>query len=436
MNNYNIFPKVSAVNEKAEFKIIPQQKSSLINSGTSYSLSVTPVKNFNMRKNISVCASDKCELSFSFTPEIDGEYKIGIYPEGKKWPEEPFLLFSFFIIPENMKGLIPYKGDMHMHTFYSDGMESPAEMVVKAKGAGLDFIAVTDHRKYDPSLQASAYAEKTGLDILVIPGEEINYCIGLGHILSLNAESGICDDLKIELFKNRETSERLEMMDEFFHLVSNSDGNKEKGKISAEADVNQWYKYFKEIVRKIHDAGGFAVLAHPFWSSRNTMDLLRSTFELALSERLFDAYEVFGGMNPEENLLSMSRFNHEQMDGLYIPVIGTSDAHSFNDEDSFGKRFSVVFAENLDTDNIFSAVSSYHSVPCFINGKTPVLAGPFSLAEYTYFLFREFFPAHDELCREISDLYFSNLKDGDENNSEATVYKEKLKELYRMSFNF
>ena len=436
MNNYSIFPKVSVLNEKAEFKIIPQQKSSLIKAGAAYSVSVTPVKNFNMRKNISVYAADECKLGFSFKPEIDGEYKVGIYPEGKKWPEEPFLLFSFYIVPESLKGFLPYKGDMHMHTFYSDGAESPAEMTIKAKGAGLDFIAITDHRVYDSSLEAAEYTEKTGLDILIIPGEEINYCIGLGHVLSLNAKRGICDDLKIDMFKNKETSERLGMMDDFFYLVNTGDDKQPSEKSLSEAAENQWYRYFKEIVKKIHDAGGFAVLNHPFWSSRNTMDLLRSTFELALSERLFDAYEVFGGMTCEENLLSMSRFNQEQMNGLYIPVIGTSDAHSFNDAECFGKRFSVVFAETLDIDNIFSAISSYRSVSCFISENSPILTGPFPLVEYTYFLFREFFPFHDELCRKISDLYFSNLKDGEENNSAASVYKDALKEFYRMSFNF
>ena len=35
--------------------------------------------------------------------------------------------------------------DLHLHTYYSDGKESPATVVQRAKAAGLDVIAITDH---------------------------------------------------------------------------------------------------------------------------------------------------------------------------------------------------------------------------------------------------------------------------------------------------
>ena len=37
------------------------------------------------------------------------------------------------------------KADLHMHTTYSDGALLPHEVVVKAKGAGLRTISITDH---------------------------------------------------------------------------------------------------------------------------------------------------------------------------------------------------------------------------------------------------------------------------------------------------
>ena len=37
------------------------------------------------------------------------------------------------------------RADMHIHTYYSDGGQSPAEVVRAAKARGVGLIAVTDH---------------------------------------------------------------------------------------------------------------------------------------------------------------------------------------------------------------------------------------------------------------------------------------------------
>ncbi|BBD72675.1 phosphoesterase [Sulfodiicoccus acidiphilus] len=43
----------------------------------------------------------------------------------------------------------PLKLDLHVHTYYSDGKESPEEMMRAARRAGLHMIAVTDHDTFD-----------------------------------------------------------------------------------------------------------------------------------------------------------------------------------------------------------------------------------------------------------------------------------------------
>lgn len=44
--------------------------------------------------------------------------------------------------------LADIKGDLHMHTTYSDGAQSIEEMVNKAREKGYSYIAITDHSKY------------------------------------------------------------------------------------------------------------------------------------------------------------------------------------------------------------------------------------------------------------------------------------------------
>ena len=46
-----------------------------------------------------------------------------------------------------------YFGDLHMHSTASDGVFSPWELGVRAKEAGLDFIAVADHNNYAENLR-------------------------------------------------------------------------------------------------------------------------------------------------------------------------------------------------------------------------------------------------------------------------------------------
>lgn len=57
--------------------------------------------------------------------------------------------------------LIPYdalKGDLHMHTFWSDGIGSPQDMLAAASRLGYDYIAITDHSKSE--FQAHGMDEK------------------------------------------------------------------------------------------------------------------------------------------------------------------------------------------------------------------------------------------------------------------------------------
>ncbi len=48
----------------------------------------------------------------------------------------------------NLLTLSDIKGDLHMHTTWSDGAQSLEEMVHKAREKGYEFIAITDHSKY------------------------------------------------------------------------------------------------------------------------------------------------------------------------------------------------------------------------------------------------------------------------------------------------
>lgn len=63
-----------------------------------------------------------------------------------------------------------YRGDLHLHTVHSDGEYTPEDVVVRARAAGLDFVASTDH---NTSSAHAAWAPLQRADLLVLAGEEV-----------------------------------------------------------------------------------------------------------------------------------------------------------------------------------------------------------------------------------------------------------------------
>ncbi len=64
------------------------------------------------------------------------------------------------------------KVDLHLHTYYSDGIYSPEELISKAKNAGLSVISITDHDNVDAVDEATLIAKDSGIEL--IPGVEIS----------------------------------------------------------------------------------------------------------------------------------------------------------------------------------------------------------------------------------------------------------------------
>ncbi len=157
--------------------------------------------------------------------------------------------------------------DIHTHSRYSDGLNTPKEMVNHAKAIGLDGISITDHNEIRGSLKAMEFNSE---NFTVIPGIEVSSADG--HILALGVTEII-----------------------------------EKG-MSAE-----------ETIEKIHALGGIAIAVHPY-------DILRHGVGDLLYKLKFDAIEVYNGRT-----LSNRKNPERVADELKIPKTGGSDAHSLDE---------------------------------------------------------------------------------------------------------
>ncbi|MGB2600865.1 MAG: PHP domain-containing protein [Candidatus Omnitrophota bacterium] len=187
--------------------------------------------------------------------------------------------------------------DLHVHTYFSDGLLSPKEIVEKALEMGLRAISITDHDSVDGVFPAIQAAEGTELEI--VPGIEISASMGeneahiLGYLIdwkegdltkALNAmrekriermhkmvrllqEKGmdISDEEVIES-SPLGTIGRLQLARVMVHknLVKNLrtafDGYIGNGK---PCHVGHEYLDYVKAINMIRKAGGVPVLAHP-----------------------------------------------------------------------------------------------------------------------------------------------------------------------------
>ena len=78
-------------------------------------------------------------------------------------------------------GLTWLAGDLHAHTYHSDGVMSVAELAAHAVERGLDFVAVTDHNTVSHHAALGPASARYGVTLL--PGQEVTTELGHAGVL-------------------------------------------------------------------------------------------------------------------------------------------------------------------------------------------------------------------------------------------------------------
>ena len=235
------------------------------------------------------------------------------------------------------------KVDLHNHSYYSDGVFSPSEVVRLADEAGCDLFALTDHDTTDGLNEARQTADKLSVDL--VSGVEIsafwrNMTIhiigldidinndilqaGLAHNQQIRKEraekialglwrAGIKDALektqalsKTDMLTRTHFAQMLigegyckDMKSVFRRYLT----GKKPGGIRVE------WKNIDEVVGWIHAAGGQAVLAHPF-RYRMTNTKIKNMF-LNFKEVFGDGVEVVTATSTDEEITLSNRWAKE-----------------------------------------------------------------------------------------------------------------------------
>jgi len=250
--------------------------------------------------------------------------------------------------------------DLHTHSYYSDGLLSPKEVVRKAVNAGCNFFSLTDHDTIAGLNEAKKFAESfnltfiNGVEISAQQNSQSIHIVGLGINPS---EKLLLDGLKknnqFRIDRAKKISEGLgrvgiqrayekaralsktdyitrthfaqmlikenvcsNMSSVFKRYMTGKKPGAVKGEWALSAEVINW----------IHRAGGVAILAHPLRYKMRLNKLKKLVKDLKFFG--LDGIEVVNSFSSAEDI-RVSKMIADENEMLYS---GGSDFHGWNDQ--------------------------------------------------------------------------------------------------------
>lgn len=342
---------------------------------------------------------------FKVTLPDEQEYQVRLYNDADKC----VCITSVYALFDDLLCLHPLVGDLHVHTLFSDGREGPAFVATKYREAGYDFMAITDHRRYEPSLRAIEAYRALDLPFHIYPGEEVHSPGSYVHIVNFGSDHSVnalaLADKTLAGWRDKEgdpawLARVSELADTLTDLPCGVPAN-----IVASAML---------VSREIRAGGGLCIFAHPHWRQKvhNVPDAVSEYF---LSSGIFDAFELIGGQSWQENQSQLMMFGHMSRRGIDIPIVGSSDSHGTLELHTgspnwpyrmFTEERTIVLARENSRDAIVEAVRAGLTTAIqMYEGQYPqICGGSFRVGQYVLFLLENYYPLRDRLYADEGRL--------------------------------
>ncbi|MBO8161184.1 MAG: PHP domain-containing protein [Thermosipho sp. (in: Bacteria)] len=250
------------------------------------------------------------------------------------------------------------KIDLHVHSTGSDGTYTPKEIINLSLEQNIDIISITDHDTLDGIKELS----EIPIEVVLIPGVEISAEFPstlhiLGYGIDINNKTLNKTLKELQEYRKERNKKMLEKFEEFgFHITLEELLVEAKGELIGRPHfaslmvkkgyVNTYQEAFDKYLKKgaplymdkkrldpkkaielIHEAGGIAVMAHPYQTKLSGVEL--ENLVKKLKSYGLDGIEVYYSQHTEK---MVNEYNYLAKKFELIKTAG-SDFHGKNKPD-------------------------------------------------------------------------------------------------------
>lgn len=443
LHNYDIYPKVFLVGTPVTITIRPLGDHVAFTGNEEFiliSIAHGAVNDYPERSNYkkleTVLGEDGC-IRFTHVFSEESEYLIRLILRDKNNKE---IDLSVYALAEDMRGRYPYRGDLHMHTCRSDGVQCPAVVVANYRRNGYDFTTISDHGRYYPSLEAMDIYKDVPTEMKIIMGEEVHLPDNDVHIVNFGGKYSV--NGLVDCTDQSKESDRRAVIDNPPPVLSKEEYKKQVNELAQTLNIPDGIEKFIYaacvwIFDHIRNGEGLGIYAHPYWKCDGAHQVPQTLDEYMTANHPFDAYEVLGGERYfQQNGFQTIRYYEDRSKGIKYPIVGSTDSHNSIPEDNTGALLAstFVFAKENEREALISAIKEEYSVAVDTISKEYRLVGDLRLVKYARFLLDDFIPLHDELCFEEGRLMKAYVT-GDKTAFEDLKYLNgRMRKLYDKYF--
>lgn len=348
------------------------------------------------------------------------------HKKGAKRDEYTNSCVAYTLLPDLFK-CRPFKGEIHQHSTVSDGKVAPEAHLRCARQAGFDYIAITDHRKYEQNARIIKAAEESGSGLTIYPGEEIHTPSSILHAVCIGGRRSYSQKTRDDAFKE----EVAPIMKELEQTAAHIEEHERKEVAEALA-----------VIRRARKDGALVFFSHPSWMYNGRYNAPPDYVRYFLTSGEVDGVEIINGppAGKSFNSLTIALLNETAAEtGKRVPVISAGDVHTVSNIDLYRRNYNLLIAPDCSLDSFRSAIKDNRVVAVTEIDLSrfkymPLCFGSSRMIRFALFLNKSgFWGEHDNLTRQQAKLIAAYQK-GDKSllpeikklAGEINAHREKL----------